>query len=126
MRQVLVVAAGSALGGALRYLIGTRVTAWLGGWVPWGTFTVNVTGCFLISFIVGLVSAGAPISPQTRLFLTTGIMGGLTTYSAFNFETLLLAEQQGGMHAAGYVVLTMALCLVAGLGGASLAALLAR
>lgn len=119
LRQLLVVVMGSALGGGLRFLIATRVAGWLPGRFPWGTLAVNVLGCFAIAVVLALATGGASLSAQTRLFLTTGIMGGFTTYSAFNAEVLGLVRDGHAGIAATYVVGTLLVCAVAGLGGAA-------
>lgn len=119
LRQLLVVAAGSALGGGMRFLLATRVARWLPGRFPWGTLAVNVLGCFIIAIVLALVAGGASMSAQTKLFLTTGLMGGFTTYSAFNAETLGLVRDGHPVVALAYVSATLAICAAAGLAGAS-------
>ncbi len=89
MEKVLVVMLGCAFGGASRYLITTYVNKL--GHFPYGTLTVNLIGCFLIGIIGTLLSEyykGA--SPYISLLLTVGFLGGLTTFSSFSNETLLL------------------------------------
>jgi CrcB protein len=73
---------------------------------PFGTFTVNVVGCFLIGLVFGW-SAKGNLDPTWHLFLTTGILGGFTTFSAFSMETinLMRAGQPGA--AFGYVTLSL-------------------
>jgi len=117
LRQLLVVAAGSALGGGLRYLIATRVAHWFPGRFPGGTLAVNVLGCFVISLVLGLAAGGASLSAQTRLFLTTGVMGGLTTYSAFNAESLGLVRDGHAGLALSYVAATLTGCALSGFAG---------
>jgi len=118
--NVLVVALGSALGGALRYL----VSLWTAsrGWTSfaWGTLIVNVVGCFLIMLIVTI---GGVVTMRTnvRLFLTTGIMGGLTTYSTFDAETTKFFQDGAPTTAVLNVVVTLVACFVAGLLGIVLA-----
>ncbi len=89
MEKVLVVMLGCAFGGASRYLITTYVNKL--GHFPYGTLSVNLIGCFLIGIIGTLLSEyykGA--SPYISLLLTVGFLGGLTTFSSFSNETLLL------------------------------------
>jgi CrcB protein len=78
---------------------------------PWGTFTVNVVGCFVLGLVTG--SAAGP-SAHVQLLLGTGLCGALTTYSTFSYETLRLAEDGAGFFAAANVVGS----IVAGLGAA--------
>ena len=96
--NVLLVAAGGALGAAARYLLGGFVQARLGPGFPWGTFFVNVTGSFLIGVVLVLVERGA-LPSEARLFLAVGILGGYTTFSTFSYETLrlLAAGNAGGV-----------------------------
>lgn len=85
--NVLLVAAGGAIGAAARYLAGLWLAAWLGPGFPWGTFFVNVTGSFLIGIVLILVEGGS-LPAGARLFLAVGIMGGYTTFSSYSYETL--------------------------------------
>ncbi|PLS84501.1 MAG: fluoride efflux transporter CrcB [Actinobacteria bacterium] len=101
--NVLLVAAGGALGAAARYLLGGFVQARLGPGFPWGTFFVNVTGSFLIGVVLVLVERDA-LPSEARLFLAVGILGGYTTFSTFSYETfsyetlqLLVAGNAGGV-----------------------------
>ena len=98
--RVLLVALGGALGSVARYGVGIAAPRALGTGFPWGTLLVNLVGSFLIALVMHLALTTAAISPSARLFLTTGVMGGFTTYSSFNYETLaLLGERLWGMAA---------------------------
>ncbi len=117
MERLAWVCLGSALGGGLRYLAGQAAATLLGVAFPYGTLFVNVTGSFLIGLIMHVGLASDAISPTARLFLTTGVMGGLTTYSTFNYETLGMLRE-GAVFVAGLnLALTVVLCLAAGLLG---------
>jgi fluoride exporter len=117
MSRVLLVALGGALGSVARYGVGVAAPRVLGAGFPWGTLLVNVVGSFLIALVMHLAVATAAISPSARLFLTTGVMGGFTTYSTFNYETLnLVGERLWGV-AALNVAVTVVGCLVAGVLG---------
>lgn len=87
--NVLLVAAGGAIGAAARYLVGLWLAARLGPDFPWGTFFVNVTGSFLIGIVLTLVEGGT-LPAGARLFLAVGIMGGYTTFSSYSYEALAL------------------------------------
>ena len=127
MERVLLVFLGSGVGGALRYLVGLGAASAFGSAFPYGTLIVNVAGSFLIGFIMHVGLSSTLISPSTRIFLTTGIMGGLTTYSTFNYETLEYARSRAWVLFAANVGITLVACLVAGtLGLAAGRALLAR
>jgi CrcB protein len=108
---LVLVAFGGALGSALRYLVATAALAWLGPGLPWGTLAVNLAGSFLIGFVQALAVHGLAVPESGRLFLTTGLMGGLTTYSAFSYETVRLVESGAWTVAWLNVVVTTAACL---------------
>jgi CrcB protein len=117
--RVLLVALGGALGSVARYGVGVAAPRLLGTTFPWGTLGVNLLGSFLIALVMHLALTTAAISPSARLFLTTGVMGGFTTYSSFNFETLaLVGDRLWGV--AALSVGHRAGCLVAGVLGPAL------
>ena len=97
MLKLLLVGAGSFLGGIARYALTGLVQRWAGAGFPWGTLAVNVTGCFAIGAVLHLVEDRATLGPDARVFLVVGILGGFTTFSAFGWETfeLLRANQPG-------------------------------
>lgn len=90
MIKMLYVGIGGFIGSSLRYMISIYAGKLLGTHLPYGTLIVNVTGGFLIGFIMELSMTADWISPDLRLFLTTGILGGLTTFSTFSYETIAL------------------------------------
>ena len=90
LQKLIYVGVGGCIGACLRYLISTGSPKVFGNQLPWGTLIVNVVGGILIGFIVQLSSSTNFISPNLKLFLTTGIMGGLTTFSTFSLETVTL------------------------------------
>jgi fluoride exporter len=111
MARVLLVAAGGALGSTLRYLVATAALAWLGPAFPWGTLVVNLVGAFLIGLAQQLATEALVLSEEMRLCLVTGVLGGLTTYSAFSYETVRLFEAGAAWQGWLNVVLTTAACL---------------
>jgi CrcB protein len=117
MMRVLLVGLAGALGTLSRYGIGLWAGRTLGAGFPYGTFIVNVTGCFLIALVSQLAISTTVISPTLRVTLTTGFMGGLTTYSSFNYESTILLRERGW--AAGFtnVGLTLGTCFAAGMLG---------
>ena len=111
MSRVLLVAAGGALGSALRYLVATAALTWLGPSFPWGTLAVNLVGSFLIGVVQQAATEALVIGEEARLFLTTGVMGGLTTYSAFSYESARLMQAQAWTTAWIYVLVTTVACI---------------
>jgi CrcB protein len=114
MGLFFLVVLGGAAGTAARYLLGVSVQAAFGPTFPVGTLTVNLIGSFLISMFMVLGVDKGLISTPVRIVLCTGVLGGFTTYSSFNFETLRLWQQ--GALGLGFlnVGLTVVGCLVAG------------
>jgi CrcB protein len=124
MRGLLLVCAGGAVGSGARYLVAVGAGRWLGTDFPYGTLAVNLVGSFLIG-LVQMLAASRALSEETRLLLSTGVMGGLTTYSAFSYETLRLAEA-GAWRAGLNVLLTTAGCLALCAAGMALGRALTR
>lgn len=116
MQRFLIVCAAGGLGSGARYL----VSLWVdrpNSTLPWGTLIVNVIGSFMIALVLELAMRDS-LSADVSLALTTGFMGGFTTYSAFNFQTTVLASNGHFDRAAINVIVTVGGCLVAGMGGA--------
>jgi CrcB protein len=126
MSQFLVVTLGGAIGSGARYLLGTFVQGAAGTAFPLGTLAVNVIGSFLICAIMHLGITANIISPTLRLLLTTGLMGGFTTYSAFDYETYRYTQQGAYALAALNVGLTLVACFAAGAAGDAVAKLVFR
>ncbi len=110
------IALGSAVGGVARHAASAAILAVADPQgLPWWTILVNVTGSFAIGFVAAATAPSGlwPQSDNLRVFLTVGILGGYTTFSAFSLQTLDLARQ-GEMGLAGLnVVLSVGLCLAA-------------
>lgn len=119
MDRLVWVCLGSAVGGGARYLVSLAALRLLGAGFPYGTLAVNLLGSFGIALIMVVGLETLWLSPTTRLFLTTGVMGGFTTYSTFNYETLSLFGEGDWPRAALNVIATLAACFVAGLLGAA-------
>jgi fluoride exporter len=103
---VALVFLGAMVGAPLRYLTDRAIRTRL---FPWGTFTVNVTGCLVLGALTG---AGTAIPHPVLALLGTGFCGALTTYSTFSYETLRLVERKAYLYATANVVISVA----AGLG----------
>ena len=103
---------GGAFGSGARYLISGWVIDVLGPAFPWGTLTVNATGSFLLGLLMFLGIEAGMLSPTLRLALTTGVMGGYTTYSTFSYETMRLLQDGAWMVALLNVGVTVVVCLL--------------
>lgn len=91
--NIALVAAGGAVGSALRYAISQWVVARFGPIVPWHTLAINVTGAFLLGVLMALAVERGAVPEQWRLLLGVGVLGGYTTFSTFAFESVeLFAE----------------------------------
>jgi CrcB protein len=115
--RFLIVCAAGAVGCGARYLVSLWAAERFGTRLPYGTLLVNILGSFLIALVMELSIRIADFPPNLRLALTTGFLGGLTTYSSFNFETTQLAFTGHTMRALANIALTVVACLVAGLLG---------
>jgi CrcB protein len=121
MIPFLWVCCGGALGSGARYLVGAWASAAFGPGFPFGTLIVNVVGSFLIGLVMRLSLTTGLVPGQLRLFLTTGILGGFTTYSSFNHETLRLLDDGDWGSVAINLGGTVLGCLLAGLAGMKVA-----
>ena len=88
MFRILIVGVGGFIGASLRYIISGLSIRVFGDSFPYGTLFVNILGGLLIGFIMEASVSLWPVSPNIRIFLTTGILGGLTTFSTFSYETI--------------------------------------
>lgn len=125
VQRFLIVCGAGALGCGARYQISLWAQARFGTKLPYGTLLVNVLGAFAIALVMELSVRIADFSPNLRLAIATGLLGGLTTYSSFNYETTQLALNGSLGRAAVNLVLTVVACLTAGLLGLALARKLA-
>lgn len=118
MISLMAIAAGGALGAVMRHLFNGGAGALLGGGFPWGIMAVNVLGSLLMGILTGIFALSGAWPQEVRAFLTVGMLGGFTTFSAFSLDTALLIERgawgAAGFYAAGSVLLSVA-ALFAGL-----------
>jgi len=106
--QMLWVGAGGFLGASLRYALGGFVHRMLPqATFPWGTLTVNITGCFAIGVLAGLAETRHMMGPQLRLFLLVGLLGGFTTFSTFGNETYMLLRNGESQKALASVLISV-------------------
>ena len=125
MPVVLWVALGGAIGSAARYGVNVWSGRLLGSEFPWHTLIVNVAGCFIMGALTGLMAQRLNVSQEMRAFLTTGILGGFTTFSAFSLDVALLVERKAPLAAGAYVVASVLLSIAAVFAGLHLTRALA-
>lgn len=114
MERFLWICLGGAAGTGARYLVTLWALRIAGPGFPWGTLAVNVVGSFLLGLIMQVALTTGLIPPLLRLGLATGVMGGFTTYSTFNYETLLYLQRSEWLLAFANLAATVLLCLAAG------------
>ncbi|WIW71222.1 fluoride efflux transporter CrcB [Anaerosinus gibii] len=111
--HLTIVMGGAALGGAARYLISTLAMHKLGITFPYGTLIVNLLGCFIIGLFTAVAFDHFNFSPQIRLFVLAGFLGGLTTFSSFCYETIGLFQAGNINFALGNIALNTFIGLIA-------------
>jgi fluoride exporter len=121
MWTYVAVAIGGALGCWARYAQTNLVQTVFGRGFPVATMSINVIGSFLMGFLFIVTLERLMIPPSVRAGVLTGVLGGYTTFSTFEMETLLLAENGEFLKAALYVVLSVAIGFAAAFGGAYVA-----
>lgn len=113
MQDLLAVGLGGMIGSVARYLLSGWVLHRAGGDFPLGTLAVNSLGCLAIGVLAGLAERYHTLTPSTRIFLITGILGGFTTFSAFGLETVALLRR-GVLYPAGLnIIANVALGILA-------------
>lgn len=112
-KYILLIGAGSFIGGVSRFLMSRYIQNSVVSGFPYGTLMVNVLGCLLIGLFYGMSERGNFMSPELRMFLTVGICGGFTTFSTFSMESLSLLKDGNFFHFTLYTTLSLFLCLAA-------------
>jgi len=105
------VAIGAAIGGVSRYYLGAFIQQRAGMDFPAGTFLVNISGSFLLGFIMRYALQSGVISAEMRALLTTGFCGGYTTFSTFSYETMLMLDDGEYARASSYIGASVALAI---------------
>ena len=115
MKAYLLVFLGAGFGGVLRHGFNVAATRALGSDFPWGIFLINVTGCLAMGLIAGWLAFRTQHgwSQDVRLLLTTGVLGGYTTFSAFSLDFATLWERGAHATAISYVLASVILSLLA-------------
>jgi fluoride exporter len=110
---LIAIAIGGGLGSLARHYLSTAIYHLTGGTFPWGILVVNVLGGFAMGLIVELSALKLNLSPELRAFLTTGVLGGFTTFSAFSLDAALLIERGDWLNAGSYMVGSVVLSVAA-------------
>lgn len=117
LKQLIAIGLGGAIGSVLRYIVQLGISRVSQLSFPFGTFVVNIIGCFMIGLFYAFFEKNASVSVDWRLFLITGLCGGFTTFSTYSYESLMLVKQGNYLYFFLYVILSVALGLLATLGG---------
>ena len=115
MIQTLLVVLGGGIGAAARHGVNVAAARWLGTAFPWGTLTVNIVGSLAMGLLAAWFAfrADAGLTQHARLFLTTGILGGFTTFSAFSLDAAVMWERDAFIMAGVYVVVSVVVSILA-------------
>jgi fluoride exporter len=115
MIQTLLVFLGGGIGAAARHGVNVAAARWLGTAFPWGTLTVNIVGSLAMGLLAAWFAfrADAGLTQHARLFLTTGILGGFTTFSAFSLDAVVMWERDAFIMVGVYVVVSVVVSILA-------------
>jgi fluoride exporter len=113
MKNALIVFVGSGLGGVTRHLLNSFITGLAGPGFPWGILIINITGSLALGLLAELFALRTQAPPELRLFLTTGIIAGYTTFSTFSLDTALLYERGQAGLAVVYVAASVVVSIAA-------------
>ena len=113
MLTYLSVGLGGALGAMMRLGISHLLPLTLGRFLPFPILAINISGCFMMGFLTALFASFWPLPPTVKIFLTTGFLGGFTTFSTFALETALLIERGLFLYATLYIVTSTLLSIAA-------------
>ena len=121
MRLLLLASAGGAIGAGARYLVNVGFGRAFGTGFPWHSLTVNVLGSLLMGIVIEALALRYQGSAEVRTLLTTGILGGFTTFSAFSLDFATLIERKQQMAAALYLAGSVGLSILALFAGLAIA-----
>jgi len=117
---VLLVGIGGFIGSIARYLVGGWFAARFGSAFPYGTFVINITGSFVIGFFLAFAQDRVSLSPYWRLFFAVGFVGGYTTFSTFEYESISLLQNGEMLLGATYMIGSVVIGAIAAIGGIAL------
>lgn len=113
MRLLLLACAGGAIGAGVRHMVNIAALRAFGMGFPWGTMFVNIAGSFLMGLLIEALAVRFNGSPEIRTFLATGVLGGLTTFSAFSLDFTLLMQRGEHLPAAFYLFGSVSIAILA-------------
>jgi len=113
MTSFLWAALGGAIGAGARFAVAQQTLRLMGPGFPWGTLTVNVVGSLIMGLLTGALAHKFNLSYEMRVFLTTGILGGFTTFSAFSLDVAVLIERKSHLVAGAYIAGSVGLSIAA-------------
>lgn len=112
MKILAAIALGGAVGALARHFTAQQMAHWLGSGYPWGTFTVNVVGSFILGVLAETFALSLSMSLEMRGFLIVGILGSFTTFSTFSLDTVLLFQRGRADLGALYIAASVACALI--------------
>lgn len=115
--NLLLIALGGASGAVSRFMLGNAVSKAIGSALPYGTFVINVVGCFVMGLLMTIIVDRELLPAAWRLFLCVGFLGGFTTFSSFGYEALMLLTEGRLLAALTYVGGSVVLGLAAAAAG---------
>lgn len=121
MVRFLWICLGGAVGTGARYLLSGWAARRFGTAFPYGTLAVNVVGSFLIGAVMHSALTTSQLSPDARVVIVIGVLGGFTTYSGFNYETLQYLRDGAWLFVVLNILVMVTACLAAGIAGLALA-----
>ncbi|VVC76875.1 Putative fluoride ion transporter CrcB [Aquicella siphonis] len=114
MLNMLIAGMGGFVGTIMRYALNNAIYKWLDSPLyPYGTLTINLLGCFLIGLTASLAESRISLTPETRIFIQIGLLGGFTTFSTFGYETFTLLRDGQFVLGLGNVILQVTIGLIA-------------
>ncbi len=102
VKLILIAGTGGFIGSALRFLVSRYFQFTYDTVFPWATLLVNILGCLLIGIVYGISEKGSFLSPEWRIFLTVGLIGGFTTFSSFSNDAFIMLQSREVLRFAGY------------------------